>query len=229
MQIYKITNTINNKCYIGQTVNSFHKRYFKHKWWTSKNINNYLKNSIKKYGPEVFLVEILKRDVSSEKILDELEIEYIKMYNCRYPNGYNFQEGGSKENLVKDKNYRSILSARSRRVNKTPFLELKNHKDGKIYTISHMGFFCKEHGLLESKICNVLSGKRKRHKFWTLPNTQLEHFVLISPSGEVYDIMEGELRPFCREKKLVRHHLKRAFKMGWSGHRGWKIESFYKA
>lgn len=46
MQVYKITNLINNKCYIGITRNNFRQRYnYKDDWWNTKSINILLKNS----------------------------------------------------------------------------------------------------------------------------------------------------------------------------------------
>ena len=47
MIIYRIFNKINGKSYIGQSVNSFDKRYKGNKWWKYTH-NEILKNSIMK-------------------------------------------------------------------------------------------------------------------------------------------------------------------------------------
>ena len=90
--IYKITNIINNKMYIGQTINSLEDRWRKH---LSKNSHcRYLSLAIKKYGVNNFKFELVC--ISFNENLDEIEKEYIKKYNCLVPNGYNLKEGGNR-------------------------------------------------------------------------------------------------------------------------------------
>ena len=91
--IYLIRNKINNKIYIGQTINSFNYRY--HGNLMTGTRNEHLKSSIKKYGIENF--EIIEEfDVAySKEELDKLESMYINIYNTtniRY--GYNKKTGG---------------------------------------------------------------------------------------------------------------------------------------
>ena len=96
--IYLIRNKVNNKIYIGQTINSFDKRYKGGLYNATSNIH--LKNSIDKYGIENF--EINKQfDVAySKEELDGLEDMYIKMYKT-YINdyGYNKKFGGANGKL----------------------------------------------------------------------------------------------------------------------------------
>ena len=69
MYIYKITNLINNKVYIGQVYNkSVEERFKRH--CTDKNAlkHSYIDRAIEKYGPENFVVETI--DIASD--LDEL-------------------------------------------------------------------------------------------------------------------------------------------------------------
>ena len=94
--IYKITNKINDKVYIGQTTRKlgFDRRY---SYNLPKNTRNpHLKVAIEKYGIDNF--EITKEfDIAfSKKELDEKEKYWIKYYNSTNPNfGYNLQEGGA--------------------------------------------------------------------------------------------------------------------------------------
>ena len=57
--IYKITNNINNKFYIGSSKN-ITKRFKEHKWRlkNNKHPNNKLQNSWNKYGEENFKFEV---------------------------------------------------------------------------------------------------------------------------------------------------------------------------
>lgn len=95
--IYKITNRINNKIYIGQSIN-IKKRWKEHIYKSnlSKDIsyNSILHSSMRKNGIDNFIFEILKE--CSYEELDNLETYYISLYNSKYPNGYNIALGGQK-------------------------------------------------------------------------------------------------------------------------------------
>ena len=86
--IYKVTNLVNGKSYIGQSIDPI-TRLSKH----IKSNSNLLNEAIKKYGVENFLFEVIKSDVPIEQI-NEAEIQCIREHNCKVPNGYNLTEGG---------------------------------------------------------------------------------------------------------------------------------------
>lgn len=91
--IYKITNTINGKVYIGLTVEGFDKRYYGRGIIATHN--RHLKYSIEKYGVDSFVVEKEWDIAYSEEELDELEKYWIYIYNARNPKfGYNIETGG---------------------------------------------------------------------------------------------------------------------------------------
>lgn len=95
MIIYKITNQINNKVYIGLTTCSLKYRWAKH-ITESKNINNtkHLYKSMRKYGIENFTIEEID-STNDFKELGRLERYYIQQYNSTNPNlGYNLTHGG---------------------------------------------------------------------------------------------------------------------------------------
>jgi hypothetical protein len=52
MLIYKITSTITNLSYIGQTSQSLRRRWYEHCYKALKEKNNYFHNAIRKYGKE---------------------------------------------------------------------------------------------------------------------------------------------------------------------------------
>lgn len=95
MGIYKITNTINNKCYIGLS-RDIEYRWKEHKYKAIHNKkckNKPLYNAFKKYGIDNFVFEVLKECKEDE--LSDLEIFYINKYksnNNKY--GYNITGGG---------------------------------------------------------------------------------------------------------------------------------------
>ena len=90
--IYKITNKVNSKIYIGQTVRNFDKRYKNN--LEKYTHNNYLKNSIKKYGIENFKIDKEIDKAYSIEELNDKETCWIKYYDCISPKGYNICVGG---------------------------------------------------------------------------------------------------------------------------------------
>ena len=86
--IYKATNKINGKVYIGQTIRGLHERKRKHCYSKHKT---YFHNAIKKYGKDNFEWEILEK--CSQSSLNQKEIYYIKKYNS-VEKGYNLMAGG---------------------------------------------------------------------------------------------------------------------------------------
>lgn len=89
--IYKITNIINNKIYVGQTVNNIRQRWNKH---CHSNGCKSLYNAILKYGKDNFNIEIIET-LPIEK-LDEREIYWINYYKSNNKKfGYNILLGGN--------------------------------------------------------------------------------------------------------------------------------------
>lgn len=88
--IYKITNKITNKSYIGQSIN-IEDRIKAH--WRTKD-NTYIHHAIQKYGKENFNYCVLEECPIDKDILNQKEKHYIKIYNTLSPNGYNLTIGG---------------------------------------------------------------------------------------------------------------------------------------
>ena len=91
--IYKITNTINGKSYIGQTIQNIKERFYQHcATKCSKAVSNMaIHRAIKKYGKSNFTVEVIEEiDFAN---LNDRERYWIKYYNS-YNNGYNSTKGG---------------------------------------------------------------------------------------------------------------------------------------
>ena len=93
--IYKITNKITNKVYIGQALDIAN-RWACHRKHVNKR-KTALQCAMYKYGVENFKFEILQ--ICSSIELNDLEIQYIKEYNScilfENSNGYNMTTGGN--------------------------------------------------------------------------------------------------------------------------------------
>ncbi|MFA6711105.1 MAG: GIY-YIG nuclease family protein [Candidatus Caldatribacteriota bacterium] len=104
--IYRITNKINNKSYIGKTETNIETRFKEHikesKRERSKNRPLYA--AIKKYGIENFKIELIEEIVDN---LEEREMHYIQKYDTYGSTGYNATIGGDSKRYL---NYDAIVN-----------------------------------------------------------------------------------------------------------------------
>lgn len=113
--IYMIENQVNHKRYIGKTID-FNRRVYLHLHYLRSGLhkNSHLQNSWNKHGSENFRIvlfddrtkecEFLSRP-EIDKLLNDLEIEWIKFYKSSDENyGYNLSEGGDGATLFGDRN-----------------------------------------------------------------------------------------------------------------------------
>lgn len=89
-KIYIIKNDINEKVYIGQTIQKIERRFQKH-LSDAKKIDSHLYRAINLYGAEHFFCELIEEVKIDE--LDDREIYWIAYFNS-YKNGYNSTPGG---------------------------------------------------------------------------------------------------------------------------------------
>lgn len=93
--VYKHTNKINGKVYIGQTIN-----YSKRCTPSNYKGSTYFYNAIQEYGWNNFSHEFLKTNLSQEEA-DYWECYFIKLYKSTDPlYGYNISEGGGHKNIL---------------------------------------------------------------------------------------------------------------------------------
>jgi group I intron endonuclease len=147
MIIYKITNLVNGKIYIGQTTQSIETRWRQHCSKSEGCIA--LVHAIQKYGRENFTVEQI--DVASDRDeLDEKEKYWIEHYDCIAPKGYNLTSGGTHYKVSEEtrKKHRAIrgekhpmfgkhLSEEHKKKLSIAFSGSKNHQYGKRMSPEH--------------------------------------------------------------------------------------------
>lgn len=91
--IYKITNNVNGKVYIGQTIQTIKERFYQHcaTKCSDSVLNMAIHKAIKKYGKSNFTIEVIEEvDKNSLNDREKFWIEYYNSYN----NGYNSTRGG---------------------------------------------------------------------------------------------------------------------------------------
>lgn len=92
--IYKVTNLVNNKIYIGQTTNSLNIRKTQHISDARNNSDMLLHKAIRKYGEDAFKWEVIDKAYSKEELNNKEKywIVYYKSNQKEY--GYNCTNGG---------------------------------------------------------------------------------------------------------------------------------------
>lgn len=91
--IYKITNKINGKSYIGQTIQNVKERFYQHcaTKCSQAILNMVIHKAINKYGKSNFTIEVIEEVESTN--LNDRERYWIRYYDS-HNNGYNSTEGG---------------------------------------------------------------------------------------------------------------------------------------
>ena len=95
MEIYKITNKINGKVYIGQTIRPVEYRFHRHINDAMHNIlDTHFARAIRKYGPDQWQLEVIDAATTQDE-LNQKEQYWIKYYNS-VEEGYNETDAISK-------------------------------------------------------------------------------------------------------------------------------------
>jgi group I intron endonuclease len=92
--VYKLTNTVNGKSYVGITSRSLADRWSEHQKRSREGLrNSRLHMAMRKYGHEVFTREVLAI-AETEQEVRALECRYIREFDTMN-SGYNCNEGGA--------------------------------------------------------------------------------------------------------------------------------------
>ena len=96
MYIYILTNTINEKQYIGQSIKDprITNGRIHHHFSLRNPTCRLIHRAIKKYGQDAFRIEIIHYSRASIEALNTIEQWYIVKQNALTPNGYNLTTGG---------------------------------------------------------------------------------------------------------------------------------------
>ncbi len=90
--IYKATNSLDGKMYIGLCTN-FKQRKARHLCLAKSGVETRFYNAIRKHGADNFVWDMVEQDIESLSKLKEREIFYIKLFDT-YNSGYNSTLGG---------------------------------------------------------------------------------------------------------------------------------------
>jgi hypothetical protein len=194
MQIYKITNKINNKIYIGKD--------------TTNNPNYYgsgilITKSIKKYGVENFTKEVIDNCESNE-ILCEREKYWISFFDsCNLKVGYNITKGGDGGDTFS--NHPNITEIKEK---------IGNSMKKRLFSDEHKNNLTKNHTSTKhrkGKTFEELYGKERAEQYKNkLKESRQKYKTEKERLGEKYDIviskiklkLQGENNPMKKNKYL---------------------------
>jgi group I intron endonuclease len=101
MIIYKATNKLNQRAYIGKTERTLHIRTNEHLRDARRdNITSYFHRALKKYGIDNFEFSILAETEDITE-LNNLEVALIDSHKTLKPNGYNITPGGTGGDVIR--------------------------------------------------------------------------------------------------------------------------------
>jgi len=182
--IYKVTNLLNNKLYIGQTVRSLECRKYSHEYKAKSNPEQPLHYAIRKYGIDNFKWETLCY-CENQYYLDEKEKYYINLCEC-IKEGYNCRNGGGNNSNSIEVRYKISNSLKGRKRDREIVEKISKANLGKKRT----------------------EEQRKRisdaHKGIKIPPKALEAFKVARGNKEIETLRRNKIKLFQknRSKKL---------------------------
>lgn len=163
--IYKITNRVNGKVYIGQSANC-HRRFQEH-IRGKINSTSLIHLAIKKYGIQNFDLEILEKDIEDYNEKEKFWIKYYKANEKDY--GYNILDGGQDPPALKGED--SFLS----KVSNEDF-----HNIEKLIQENNLTFkeIANKYNLSETYISQINRGIARRTPGLNYPLRQANNYTL---------------------------------------------------
>jgi len=197
--IYKATNKINGKMYIGQTVKSLNRRISRH---IGNALNNrdtyYFHKAIRKYGIDNFKWEIVKECDSLEE-LNKAEIKMIKKYNT-FNNGYNLNLGGGSNNGFRHTEETKKKISESLIGEKHPLYgKHRSEETKKKIGDANRGEKCYNYGKHRSEETKRKMSKAKKGKYIGSKNLRAKKYIVTTPESK--EIFVYGLKNFCRKHK----------------------------
>ena len=191
--IYLIKNKLNEKCYIGQTVQALGKRIYRHRYKSNKKIMP-ISVAIKKYGWNNFETKLLSTCYSLEE-LNEEEKRMVNEYNTWSPFGYNLRAGNGKGSMSEETKLKISKSNKGKKRDEETKIKL---------SISHKGF--KPTDETRKKLSKINKGKKPHEN--TMLGASIKNaktYFLINDKNEKIQITN--MKKFCLNNNLDRGYM----------------------
>lgn len=182
--VYKITNKINGKGYVGITTKTLAERFSAH-CGRAISEKSAVQKAIRKYGRKNFSIEAIDSANTKEELIEK-EISWIEKLNTFKGYGYNLTLGGEgvsqmselvKAKISKTKTGKKVPKLQGKEVTKSARVKisrtlggnkvkLTNLKTGKVIILDWLNQ-ARDYGLNPTLIHAVIKGTRNHHKNYT--------------------------------------------------------------
>ena len=235
MHVYKISNTVNDKSYVGKDSSMNSHRWYYHRWaFDNPSAHDYQKilyRAMRKYGLEKFEYTVLEECLNPDDLRVREEYWIDKLGTTNPSKGYNI----------------SSLSGPAPYSSKT---YLAKSPSGAVYTVDVVSLFCSEHHILPKRFYSVTSGNKRQYKGWQFveqgndfpdlnakrrssPRKGMVHtkkreansktctWKLIDVTGNTIEI--ENLKSFCESNDLHYRSMLRVASGDRAHHKGWTV------
>lgn len=211
--IYKFTNKLNGKSYIGVTNRGFNTRLQEH---ISASYNPKFKfhQALKKYGIGNFDYEILIDNIETKDEANKLEIHYVTLFDS-YKNGYNMTQGGgnrgefkhsdeSKTKMSKAHSGKSLSNVHAKNISKALSDKAKSdtHRLNVIKSIT---------GLKRTETVKQLLSKLKIGKYTGDKNPSAIKVNIYDANGFLMFMCNGDFEKICKINGLPTKALRKSY------------------
>jgi len=230
--IYKATNVLNNKVYIGKTTKTLQHRKQQHYAETKHGCNTYFHKALRKHG-EWFRWDVLGQcNTSDQLIIAEIEcIEFFQSANNLY--GYNLSLGGEGNTNQKGKRWGKFNSFYGKHHTEETRLHLSAIKTGK-YTGKDNSMYGKRHSEKTKQLLRTIALKRTttkhtidtvtklRFPFVGKDNPAARTVLFLDPHKTIF-IVNGEFNKFSKLNHIDPESFRAVAKGRKIEHKGWKV------
>ena len=190
--IYKVTNSINGKVYIGQTTVGFDERYH---GGIKATHNSHLKRAIEKYGVDSFNIEKEYDVAYSKEELDNLERYYIEKFKSNTGEfGYNKTSGGESYVMSQDVKDRISKAKRGQKLSMETRAKLSEIRSGEGNPMYGKQWSDEDKQRISKSVSKAITGEGnpmygKQHTEETKNKISEKHSkkVLCKNTGEVFN------------------------------------------
>lgn len=250
MFIYKITNIINNMCYIGfdtgkeDKMNRWKTHIFCAETGKSPGHRSKIFNAMKKYGVKNFKCEIIDR-ANTFKELCEKEIYWISHFNSCI-DGYNILKGGqgftplSELSIIDRKQRLKLYKTQTSKNNKEWWATASEEEKRKRLDKFHNGYSSERRSKNVKSDWDKMSVRERKkktrgiRKYWasltkeekkirctTHHNGNPRKYIVTNPEGKMFEIFG--LKRFCIDHNLNQYKMTRVLRGNIDNYEGWKI------
>lgn len=198
--IYKISNDVNDKIYIGQTSRSIHKRkvdyWYEVEHYEGTVLDRPINKAMRKYGMDKFHMKVIE-EVDNDR-LDEREIYWIEYYDS-YHNGYNATiGGGGRRQINKNPIY---LELWNKGLNLTEIAE--KQKCDRHTVKRHLQLFGITESDFEKRLSESVGRKRSKGVIQLKNNKIIAEYNSMKEASEATGILVSGISSACSGKRLT--------------------------